>query len=136
MHSSKFDSSFADAFEGTLEEDEREKKPLWTIDEAISFCRALRTIAEPIGFSVGLTGGCLYRGHSNKDIDVIFYPLKKPSPFDVGGLRTALKESGLLKCRLDRALMQKAWGYRGVNDDKWVEVWEADGKRVDLFFME
>lgn len=107
----------------------------WTLEQAVSFCQELRARVEPIGFSVGLTGSCLYRGTSRKDIDVILYPLKKPSQFDVHSLRASLIESGWIRCVKDREQMRDNWRYNGILDEKWVEVWDFNGKRVDLFFM-
>jgi hypothetical protein len=124
-------------FDDLLGDDEKvSREPVWTIGEALTFCKELREDVLPIGFSVGLTGGCLYRGHSFKDIDVILYPLKKPSAFDVHSLRDALLSSGKLKCKFNRTQMKDNWRYKGVADDKWVEVWDFNGRRVDFFFME
>lgn len=129
-------SDLDSAFDELNDDVPSQREPVWTLDEAIKFCRDLRAAVMPIGFSVGLTGGCLYRGHSFKDIDVILYPLKKPSAFDVGSLREALSRSGHLTCKLNRTQMKDNWHYKGVADDKWVEVWDFNGKRVDFFFME
>lgn len=101
---------------------------LWTIDSARQFCLKLHQYLEPLGYDVGLAGGILIRGESEKDIDVIVYPMKRLSAnFDV--MRLALPNFGLKYVRLPN----KNLGY--ADDGKRVEVWEYEGKRVDLFFL-
>ena len=102
--------------------------PLWTLKEACTFCSQLHDFLAPLGYDVGLAGGILFRGESDKDIDVIIYPLKRVSA-DFASMHQALPEFGLRFVRLPN----KNLGY--TDDGKLVEVWEFSGKRVDLFFL-
>jgi hypothetical protein len=45
-----------------------------TREMAIVLINELAPKFETLGFYLGLTGGCLFRGGSNKDIDIIAYP--------------------------------------------------------------
>jgi len=48
---------------------------MWTLDEGLVIVRELKERIWQLGFAIALTGGVLYRGHSNKDLDILFYPL-------------------------------------------------------------
>lgn len=98
------------------------------LSEACAFCQELHYHLSSFGYDVGLAGGILYRGESDKDIDVIIYPLKKLS----GNFETmyrSLPDFGLRFVRLPNENL----GY--PDDGKRVEVWEFQGRRVDLFFL-
>lgn len=101
---------------------------LWTLRTAHDFCCSLHAFLIPLGYDVGLTGGILYHGVSDKDIDVIIYPLKLISA-DFGTMYQALPQFGLQFIRLPNNNV----GY--ADDGKHVEVWEFQDKRVDLFFL-
>lgn len=44
-----------------------------TLNQAIELVREVEEHIAPSGFHTALTGGCLYRGSSEKDIDVVIY---------------------------------------------------------------
>jgi hypothetical protein len=48
--------------------------PLWQLSEAVEVLREVESIITPYGFHCGLTGSVLYKGESNKDLDIILYP--------------------------------------------------------------
>lgn len=48
--------------------------PLCSQREALSWCVQVEARIEPLGWHVGLTGGCLYKKGPRKDIDFIIYP--------------------------------------------------------------
>ena len=101
---------------------------LWTLDDARMFCYDLHDHLLPLGYDVGLAGGCLLRGKSDKDIDVIIYPLKRLfSNFEL--MKQSLPNFGLKFIGLPNNNI----GY--IDDGKCVEIWEYDGKRVDLLFL-
>lgn len=75
----------------------------------------------------------LREGSSDHDVDMIFYPLQAPAG-DVVRLQDALRAFGMSQC-VDRACTTAHWRSKGSMDEKWVEVWEFDGKRVDVFFL-
>lgn len=111
---------------------------VWSLDDAIDFCRRLREFVRPLGFDVGLTGSCLHTGKSVKDVDVIIYPLKRPAATSFDVLRSALASCGWLQCVKEREQMRYGWTCRdgAAADTKWVEMWRHCDKRVDIFFME
>ncbi len=101
---------------------------LWTFEQASKFCHDLHEYLVPFGYDVGLAGGILFRAKSDKDIDVIIYPLKRKSA-DFISMYQALPIFGLKFNRLPNSNI----GYK--DDGKHVEVWEFGDKRVDLFFL-
>jgi hypothetical protein len=108
-----------------------EKKPIvWCRDEAVALCAHLWKALDPV-FHVGLTGGCLYRGHSTKDVDIIIYPRNEPGAgFSVDRARKMLTAAGL---KFIREPATDPSGSRWAH--RLVEVWEWEGKRVDVFFF-
>lgn len=100
----------------------------WTIEEFMLFAKDLRDFIVPLGFDIALTGSVLTKGVSEKDVDIVIYPLKKISS-DYKFLVENLPRFGLTFIRLPN----KNLGYR--DDDKNVQVWEYDNRRVDLFFL-
>ncbi len=48
---------------------------MWTLEEGIEVVNTIREKVFTTGFATALTGGVLYRGHSQKDLDLLFYPL-------------------------------------------------------------
>lgn len=101
---------------------------MWSLEEAISFANALHEFLYPLGFDVALTGSILLKGVSEKDIDIIVYPLKKISS-NYQEMLDNLPKFGLRFVRLPNHNL----GYQ--DDGKNVQVWEYDNKRVDLFFL-
>ena len=101
--------------------------PLWTMDQARQFCHKLNDHLVSFGYGVGLTGGIILKGQSDKDIDVIIYPLKAQYDFDA--MYCSLPAFGLKYIRLPNQNL----GY--ADDNKRVEVWEFEEKRIDLFFL-
>lgn len=105
-----------------------QKIPVWTFEQAQIFSNNFRSYLKPFGYDIGLTGSVLFRGESEKDMDVILYPMKRKSDnFDV--MYQSLTGFGLKFVRLPN----KNLGY--IDDGKHVEIWEFDGKRVDIFFL-
>ena len=101
---------------------------IWTIEQACDFCTNLHNYLVTFGYDVGLAGGILLRGESNKDIDIIIYPLKKISS-DFNAMYQSLPNFGLKFVRLPN----NNFGYQ--DDGKRVEIWDFQDKRVDLFFL-
>jgi len=97
-----------------------------TLEQALTIARAAETALEPLGYHVGLTGGCLYRGGSDKDIDLIVYPhdpqAVKPDDWEES-VEAALATIGLV----DRFTTDLNY----VNRVVWIMGW--NGIRVDLF---
>jgi hypothetical protein len=104
------------------------KEPVWTFEEARGFCYQLHKHLELFGYGVGITGGTLWRGTSDKDIDVIIYPYKRISG-DFDTMYKSLPDFGLKFTGLPNNNI----GY--TDDGKRVEIWDFQGKRIDLFFL-
>lgn len=102
--------------------------PVWTLDEAVDLAREMNVALEGLGYHTALTGGCLYRGESFKDVDIIIYPrshAKRMDPQDI--IRALSVQFGIT-------------GHREAGDprypcDKIVFVTALRGKRCDLFFL-
>lgn len=62
----------------------------WTQPEAIEICRLVELICPHFGYHVGLTGGCLYKDGPRKDLDLVFYKIRKAEP-DQEGMFKALR---------------------------------------------
>ena len=54
----------------------------YTLEIAIEICKEIEQKLVPLGYHSALGGSCLYRGESQKDIDIIIYPhdVKKQKP--------------------------------------------------------
>lgn len=102
---------------------------MWKLDTAVSCCRALETALAP-NYHVALGGGVLLRGKSTHDLDVLVYP-HHSSHFDIAEIRQLLKAAGCTVLATRRSI-QRIWRAKGSTDQKWVEAWWFDGKRVDI----
>lgn len=104
----------------------------WTFAQAVEFAQRLARVLKPVGYHVGMTGSVLLRGSSRNDLDLIVYPTST-CRVDREGVYRTLQPVGkrLYTCEETAA----AWRRRGSDDEKTVEVWEFDGKHVDLFFL-
>lgn len=94
-----------------------------TLETAVDVCRTVEAAVAPIGMHCALTGGCLYRGGSEKDIDIIIYPHNpRERPAD-----EAIVE----------ALAAAGFTDRFVTDENYVNriVWICGfkGMRIDFF---
>lgn len=105
----------------------------WTLDEGLEVVRWFTPILAKVGFSIGLTGSVLTKGESNKDLDIIVYPLCT----DRGGVaeaKIALVLGGA-ECKYGRFTVTNAWREKGSLDNKHVEIWTYKGRRIDVFFL-
>lgn len=94
-----------------------------TLDDAIRICREMEELLKPIGYHCGLTGSTLYKGRSEKDVDIIVYPHQ-------------------ISQQIATVIILETLGVftRSVQDeasckDKMIAVCEYKGMRVDLFFL-
>lgn len=104
----------------------------WTIKEAVRFVRLLHTALAP-HYDVGLCGGVLYAGYSDKDVDVIVYPTQSPR-FDRDEIARYLVGVGMTRTRTCIEL-HAGWREYGSRDTKWVEEWAYRGRRCDVFML-
>lgn len=106
---------------------------MWTLDEALPFLKSLRKAMLKCGYCVALAGSILYRGRSEKDLDVILFPHGR---IPQGDVYEALEAFGLT-LRRDRAAVTADWRTLGSLDTKHVEEWRTkDGRRIDIFFLQ
>lgn len=111
--------------------------PVWTLEEAVPLLKELREVTTKVGFAVALAGSILYRGTSTKDLDIVVFPLRVEDPqaeLDLTALKEALEEFGLCPV-LSREAVTQGWRKQGSLDTKHVEVWQYQGRRVDLLFL-
>lgn len=113
----------------------------WNIFQARNLISYLTPLLQKEGYEVGLTGSVLYKGASNKDLDLIVYP-HKVRPFeDFDRAAQVLFLAGLtcvynaVEVKKGRQAKAKQRNIAYVPDPKHVEVWTWQGKRVDIFFM-
>lgn len=94
-----------------------------TLQQAVEVCQHLEPRLAEIGFHCGLTGGCLYRGGSDKDVDIIIYPHDPANKQPDETLQRVLTEAGFTD--------------RYVTDENYVNriVWICGYKdmRIDFF---
>ena len=67
----------------------------WNQAEAIKLCREVERVYPDFGCHVALTGGCLYKDGSRKDLDLLFYRIRQAAAIDIEGLFAALAVLGI-----------------------------------------
>ena len=114
----------------------KEKSIVWTLERARELVAKLWPLLEASGWYCGITGSVLVTGESRKDLDLIVYPaqVSPKHPLRMADLRRALRAVGMRPfATRDRVVSQ--WRALGSADEKWVEVWMAGGRRVDVFVL-
>lgn len=110
------------------------RDPVWALEGALAFVRSLDKAVRGAGYSVALGGSVLLRGESRKDLDLIVFPLSTAKQ-DLGALKKVLIAQGLT-LQTPRYEVTARWVRDvGSEDAKRVEVWDYDGRRVDLLFL-
>ena len=94
-----------------------------SLGEAISLARMIESRIHPKAHC-GLTGGCLFKGFSSKDIDIIIYSHDIASPYSKDWVMEQIKD-------IVTFVRQTTADYV----DKDVVIADHFGQRVDLFFM-
>lgn len=99
---------------------------MWTLPKAVELINKLNPELLKLGFYLGLTGSVLFKGESNKDLDLILYPYK----FNNVDYQKALV---LIKT------LTKAYNVYAVehelNDSKIVFVMKGKDFRIDIFIL-
>lgn len=106
----------------------------WTRDEATLLLAGIAEELAARGFAVGLTVSVLTKGFSSHDLDIIIYPLQLTAETDWEIARQALVGAGFV-CHIPVETVQAAWRRKGSLDEKRVEVWLFNKRRVDVFFL-
>lgn len=99
-----------------------------TLKSALNYISILQPLALANGYSLGLTGSCLFHGESDKDIDIIVYPYKTGQE-DRAGLDEALIKEGFNKERVCDHSNPRYF------DNKHVEEWSHKFQRIDFLFL-
>lgn len=85
------------------------------------------------GYFIGIAGSVFTKGKSTKDLDLILSPLT--TAIDTrDNARLVLVAHGW-KPYVSRETVTKMWRRRGSLDEKHVEVWLHDARRIDVFFL-
>ena len=111
-------------------------RPLWTATEAIAFVNELENEFSNVGWHCALTGGVLFNGSSDKDLDIVVYPHQKIGAKPLfHRVRRVLSTLGWCQVRTVGQL-RKYWRSKGLKDMKHVEVWlTPDDRRVDFLVL-
>lgn len=104
-----------------------------TLEKAVEVCREIEDKLKPIGYHCGLTGSILYKGESEKDIDIIVYPHQIK---ETVSLNKILDTLGVYTEMYGTQGCQKPLTIAPSTTDKLVVVCEYKGIRVDLFVLQ
>lgn len=105
---------------------------VWNTTTAVEFLRKLWTELERVGWHCALTGSVLYRGDSDKDLDVLVFP-NSTATASLAKLRRGLQAAGLTPWRTNEQVAE-LWRKRPVDnqDNKHIEIWMKGARRVDV----
>lgn len=101
---------------------------MWTRETAFQFLPPLESFLASEGYHCALGGGVMYRGNSDKDLDVIVYPHTREKCISVDLLWARL--AGFLR----PSKTTKAAGSSRDGKDVRVMVL-TDERRIDFFFL-
>jgi len=104
----------------------------WTMSDALDFVRKLAKVVGP-HYHLALAGSVLLKGRSRKDLDVVVFPASTAER-DEAALFAALEAFGMRRM-VDVPGVHARWRRLGSADEKRVEVWRWQGRRVDLFLL-
>lgn len=97
----------------------------FTLQDGVDLIRIVEPILIEIGYHCALHGSVLYKGASEKDIDIIIYPHKIDSLKPEAEIFTVLLAVGITP----------TFDHPRSKCDKVIWPCSAQGRRVDLFFM-
>jgi predicted nucleotidyltransferase len=106
----------------------------WTLGEAQALLSGIAPGLLMKGFAVGLTGSVLTKGQSEHDLDIVLYPMQFTVATNWEVAREALTNAGF-ECLLPVDTVHASWRRKGFLDEKFVEVWLFNKRRVDVFFL-
>ncbi len=106
---------------------------MWDLSDALRLVSLLNGPLAAAGFGVGMAGSVLTAGGSDHDLDLIVFPLRT-SENNTNDARSLLWNMGM-NLLFNRGVVTARWRKLGSDDEKHVEVWEHEGKRVDIFFL-
>jgi len=102
----------------------------WTHRQALEFIEGLEEHIAP-HYHIAMMGSVLHHGWSSKDLDIIIFP-HTTAHSDLVEIHELLVSFGM-SLRLTCAEIHKFWREKGSADEKWVEVYDYQRKRIDVF---
>ena len=99
----------------------------WVFDDAVELARNIELALSP-RYHAALTGSCLFRGSSTKDVDIIVYPHSTSARMLPEDVLKLLEEK--LEIRGAKRRDHTEYG-----DDKLVFSTWLNNRRVDIFFL-
>lgn len=106
---------------------------MWTLEEALTVVRNIDPILKPKGWFVGISGGVLLKGSSVHDLDLLFVPMDNVDKC-IACLHKCLVDFSWKIIRTKEE-MQEGWRAKGLRDNKHVEHWEFNNKRIDVIIV-
>lgn len=106
---------------------------VWTLANARDLIRTMLPALQLAGYEVALAGSVLKEGMSAKDLDLVIFPISTATQ-DLEMLRVALRTAGLV-LKYDEETVKRRWRTLGSEDEKHVEIFEHQGRRIDIFFL-
>lgn len=107
-------------------------RPMWELEKAVEVVRWLEARLSAHGYHCALTGGVIFKGSSEKDLDIIIYPHTKGEKGGVSREEVWL----LLQDWLHATDSNTCQGTSQFRDDKDVRWIQSKGKRIDFFFLD
>ena len=105
----------------------------WTLAQAFNVCREIEHVIAPVGFHVGLRGSLLLNGESNNDLDLVIYP-HDSTIVCLDSVHDALYSIGAVQLKT-KEQVHANWRAKGSADEKHVEIWGYDRRKVDILFV-
>ena len=102
-------------------------------EDAVAIVLDIEKVLDPLGAHTALTGSCLYKGKSRKDVDIVIYPHDANNPPEKMDLLSALRANLVL----EPVNKKGYWHYDTTREyvDKEVSIIFIQGIRIDLFFL-
>lgn len=111
----------------------------YTLDDAIRHARPLEAPMAALGFHVAIGGSLVYRGTSEKDIDIFIYEHSREIPIDRVMLSIELEKLGYMSVLKKENKEWNESGEKGGPPHTCVPdvlpTTAANGDRVDFFFL-
>lgn len=99
---------------------------IWTIEQGVDFIRKWEPEAAKLGFHLGIMGGVLMKGYSEKDLDVLVCPLKTEFEHHFAKFKDLFGQD----------IEWKDTTPYHPGDTKRVWSAEIDSKRIDFFYLQ
>ncbi len=103
-----------------------------TLEKGIELCREIEDKLKKIGYHCGLTGSILYKGSSEKDVDLIVYPHKVSKQLPILDIIRKIGASTDMYQSQGNQIKEKIIPSCA---DKLVVICYYKGIRFDLFFL-